>query len=109
MCWGKHACHMGAVKALKALSEIPLIDRYSEVQKTLQEEAERLFKHHIHKRSHNLARVSKPGWQRFGFSLMYGTDVLEMLEISTRLGYKDERMQEVIRSGGLQAGSKWQV
>ena len=23
MCWGKHTCHMGVVKALKALAEIP--------------------------------------------------------------------------------------
>lgn len=23
-CWGKHTCHMGAVKALKGLAEIPL-------------------------------------------------------------------------------------
>ena len=23
MCWGRHTCHMGAVKALKALAEIP--------------------------------------------------------------------------------------
>jgi hypothetical protein len=27
---------------------------------------------------------------------MYRTDVLEILEILTRLGYKDERMQEAV-------------
>jgi hypothetical protein len=52
--------------------------------------------HHVHKRSHDLRRVSKPGWLRFGFPLMYQTDILEILGILTGLGYRDERMQEAI-------------
>ena len=52
--------------------------------------------HHIHKQSHNLGRVSKPGWKKFGFPLMYQTDVLEILGILTSLGYRDERMQEAV-------------
>ena len=55
-----------------------------------------MLEHHIHKRSHDLSRVSKPGWRRFSFPLMYQTDVLEILGILTRLGYKDKRMQEAI-------------
>lgn len=64
--------------------------------KTIENGVEYLLKHHIHKRSHDLNRVSKPGWLRFGFSLMYQTDVLEILGILTKLGYRDERMQEAI-------------
>lgn len=96
ICWGKHSCHMGVVKALKALAEIPPNQRNRKVKNTIEEGVEYLLKHHIYKRSHNLGRVSKPGWLRFGFPLMYQTDVLEILGILTRLGYHDERMQEAI-------------
>jgi len=96
ICWGKHSCHMGVVKALKALAEIPVNQRNEEVKNTIEEGVEYLLKHHIYKRSHDLSRVSKPGWLRFGFPLMYQTDILEILGILTRLGYHDERMQEAI-------------
>jgi hypothetical protein len=95
-CWGRHTCHMGAVKALKALSEIPQGDRSADVQRTIDSGVEYMLQHHIYRRSHNLARVSKPGWLRFGFPLMYQTDVLEILGILTRLGCRDDRMQEAI-------------
>ena len=50
----------------------------------------------MYKRSHDLTRVSKPVWLRFGFPLMWNTDVLEILGILTKLGYHDERMQEAV-------------
>jgi hypothetical protein len=96
MCWGKHTCHMGAVKTLKALAEIPAEKRTREVKNTIKKGVEYMLIHHIHKRSHDLTRVSKPGWRRFGFPLMYQTDVLEVLGILTKLGYKDKRMQEAV-------------
>ena len=96
MCWGRHTCHMGAVKALKALAEIPPERRSPEVERTLADGAEYLLRHHVHKRSHDLAKLSKPGWRRFGFPLMYQTDVLEILGILTRLGYRDERLREAL-------------
>jgi hypothetical protein len=95
-CFGKHSCHMGVVKSLKALVEIPADKRSEGVAGTIDKGVEYLLKHHIHKRSHNLSRVSKPGWLRFGFPLMYQTDVLEILGILTKLGVKDERMQEAV-------------
>ena len=52
--------------------------------------------HHIYKRSHDLSKKSKPGWLRLGFPLMYQTDILEILDILTRLGVKDERMQDAM-------------
>jgi len=96
MCFGRHACHMGAVKALKALAEIPASKRSKEVNETIKNGVEYMLIHHIHKRSHNLNHVSKPGWLRFGFPLMYQTDALEILGILTKLGYNDKRMQEAI-------------
>lgn len=95
-CFGKHSCHMGVVKALKALAEIPVEQRSTGVVDTLERGADYILKHHIYKRSHDLSRVSKPGWLRLGFPLMYQTDVLEVLGILTSLGRKDERLQEAV-------------
>jgi len=95
-CFGKHTCHMGVVKALKALAEIPVDIRTAKVKTTIEKAVEYMLIHHIHKRSHNLNLVSKPSWLRFGFPLMWNTDALEILQILTTLGYKDERMQEAI-------------
>ena len=52
--------------------------------------------HHIYKRSHDLSKVSKPGWLRFGFPLMYQSDVLELLDLLTGFGYRDPRMQDAM-------------
>ena len=97
MCWGRHSCHMGVVKTLKALAEIPPPQRSAEVRRTLEQGSEFMLKHHIFKRSHDLARVSKPGWKRFGFPLMYQTDVLEILGILTRLDRLDDRAAEALQ------------
>jgi hypothetical protein len=96
MCWGKHTCHMGAVKALKALAEIPAEKRDSEIKATIEKGTEYILKHHIFKRSHDLSKVSKPSWLHFGFPLMYQTDALEILGILTKLGCKDDRMHETV-------------
>jgi hypothetical protein len=96
MCWGRHTCHMGAVKALKALAEVPPERRTPAVRSTIAAGAEYLLRHHVHRRSHDLTRDSKPGWRRFGFPLMYQTDALEILLILTRLGYRDERLREAL-------------
>lgn len=93
-CFGKHTCHMGAAKALKALAEVPVAKRTKALKNTIEVGVEYFLKHNIFKRSHDLKKVSKPGWIRYGFPLMYQTDILELLGIISRLGYKDERMQE---------------
>lgn len=95
-CFGKHSCHMGAAKALKALAEIPAIQREPKTEATIKAGAEYFLKHHIYKKSHDLGKVSKPGWLKFGFPLMYQTDALEILGILAKWGYKDERMREAV-------------
>lgn len=99
MCWGRHTCHMGAAKALKALAEVPAERRTPAMRATSSAGAEYLLRHHIFKRSHDLAKVSKPGWRRFSFPLMYQTDVLEILWILARLDpayLRDERAREAL-------------
>ena len=95
-CWGKHTCHMGVVKSLKALAAISEEQRTSVVNKKIQELVEYVLIHHIYKKSHNLEITSKPGWLKLGFPLMYQTDVLEILKILTDLGCNDPRMQSAI-------------
>jgi hypothetical protein len=97
-CWGSHTCHMGAVKALKALGAVPKEKRTAEINDTIQKAAEFMLIHRIYKRSHNLNRTSKPGWLKFGFPLMYQTDALEILDILTGLGIKDSRMEDAMRA-----------
>lgn len=96
VCWGKHTCHMGVVKALKALEEIPERKRSSAMKSTIEEAAEYLLQHHIYKRSHDLTKVAKPKWLKFGFPAIWDLDVLETLTLLTRLGFKDPRMREAM-------------
>ena len=90
MCWGRHTCSMGALKALKALAEISPERRTPAMHATISAGAEFFLRHHVHRRSHDLSRDAKPGWRRFGFPLMYQTDALEILLILTRLGREGE-------------------
>jgi hypothetical protein len=96
MCWGKHSCHLGVVKAIKAVAEIPVDSRSPETVYTINQGIEYLLAHHVYKKSHNLDEISKPGWLRLGFPLMYQSDILEILGILTRLNVHDERMQDAI-------------
>lgn len=95
-CFSKHSCHMGVVKSLKALAEIPENIRDEGVKKTIDNAVEYLLIHHIYKRSHYLAKVSKPGWLRLGFPHMYQDDILEILNILLKLKVKDKRMQDTV-------------
>ena len=95
-CWGRHTCISGVVKTLKALAEIPEADRSAGVQHTIQEGCEFLLKHHLFKKSHNLAEVSKNKWAHAGFPWLWDTDFLEMLDILTRLGVRDLRLQDAV-------------
>ncbi len=95
-CWGRHTCSMGAIKAMKALSEIPEEVRSPEVKRVIDRGAEYFLQHYVHKRSHTPEKVCKPGWRKFGFPLMYQTDALEILDVLTKLGYHDERMHEAL-------------
>lgn len=109
-CYGKHSCHMGVAKSLKGLAEIPEDQRSPEVRAKLEEMAEYFLKHHIHKKSHDLDEVSRPGWLKLGFPLMYQTDLLEILHLLTGLGIKDPRMDEAlaILQGKAQEG-RWKL
>ena len=95
-CFGKHSCHMGVVKSLKALGSIPKEARSAGMENKIHALAEYMLVHHIHKKSRDLQSVSKPGWLKLGFPLMYQTDILEILGVLCGLGYTDSRMDAAV-------------
>jgi len=87
---------MGVVKTLNAFAEIPKEKRSKALRQTIERAAEFMLIYHIFKRSHNLARVSKATWKKFGFPLMCQMDVLEILNLLLDLEYRDPRMAEAV-------------
>jgi hypothetical protein len=110
-CWGRHTCHMGIVKALKAFAEIPSEERTKEIRESIQYGVEFILQHHIYKKSHDLAKKAKPGWLKLGFPLMYQTDILEILLILAKLGYRDPRMKDAadIVASKQDGGGIWKL
>jgi hypothetical protein len=98
MCWGRHSCHMGVVKALKALSAIPETKRSARVSSTIADGCEYILKHRVHRRSHDPTKTAKPGWLKLQFPLMYQTDILEIVGILLDLGVRDERMTDAMEA-----------
>ncbi len=95
-CYGRHTCHMGVVKTLKALGEIPIKKRTPDVRETIAEGTEFLLRHHLFKRSRDLSKIAKPSMIKFGFPLMWRTDALEMLDILTGFGCRDARLGDAV-------------
>ena len=111
MCWGRHTCHSGVAKTLKALAEIPEGERSSEVERTIAAAAEYFLQHHIHLRSHDLAKAVKLKWLKFGFPLMWDADALEVFGILAKLGFRDPRMDEAAELilSKQDAGGRWSL
>jgi len=93
-CWRDHTCRSGAVKTLKALAEVSEKERTKEMRAKIGEGADYLLAQHIFKRPPELKEVARKDWFKLGFPLMWNTDLLEILDILTRLGHRDERMTE---------------
>jgi len=89
---------MGAIKVLKALSFIPINNRSNEINFIINNEVENILKNYIYKylRNPDGSRKDKAGWKNFGFPLFYQSDALDVLDILSKLGVKDDRMQPAI-------------
>ena len=87
---------MGVVKNLKALAEIPPYKRVNKINNFIEKAVDYMLNHHIYKQSHNLDVAAKQEWTQFGFPLMWKIDALEIMDILTKLGYHDQRMQDSI-------------
>jgi hypothetical protein len=93
-CWRDHTCRSGAVKSLKGLAEIPSSMRTADMGRTIEQGAEFLLSQHIIYDGPGSRRVARPEWLWLGFPLMWNSDLLEVLDILTTLGYQDERMHD---------------
>jgi hypothetical protein len=96
LCWREHTCRSGAVKALKAIAEVPEEMRTPGMRSKAEEGAEFLLAQRIFYRPPDLKDISRQEWLRFGFPLMWNTDLVEILGILGRLGVRDERMDEAV-------------
>ena len=91
-------CYMGGIKVLKAFSTIPKKLRSPDVERIIKQEVEIILENAVNKYLKNIdgSRKEKAGWKRFGFPLFYQSDILEVLDILTSLGVKDDRMKDAI-------------
>ena len=91
-------CFMGRTKMLKALSLIPQDKRDQEMKRIIELEVEEILENGVYRylRNPDGSRKDKAGWKKFGFPLFYQADVLEIMLSLTRLGVRDERMQDSI-------------
>jgi hypothetical protein len=91
-------CFMGRTKMLKAFSMIPEEKRPSEMKRIIELEVEEILENKVYRylRNPDGSRKAKAGWKKFGFPLFYQADVLEIMVTLTRLGVKDNRIQDSI-------------
>ncbi len=90
-------CAWGAVKALRALANLPPALQSSKVKKATAQTVEFLLSRDLAEADYPYrARVSGE-WFKFGFPLSYTSDVLEALLALTQAGYaRDPRLQNAI-------------
>jgi len=91
-------CYMGAAKVVKALSMIPLKKKSRAIEAIIDREVENILENGVYRylRNPDGSRKDKAGWKRFGFPLFYQSDALEVLDTLTRLGVRDERIEDAL-------------
>jgi len=100
----KLPCAWGGVKVLLALSRLPVEKRSGLIQRAIRHGVDFLFGVDPSTASYPNGYADKPSgnWWKFGFPVFYVTDILQIAEALTALGYaKDPRLTntlELIRS-----------
>jgi hypothetical protein len=88
-------CGWGALKALKALLEVPPERRSPFVQRALEQGAQFLLRYDVAKADYPYTGNISSTWFKLGFPLSYWSDVLETLSVLVELGYgRDPRLEE---------------
>jgi hypothetical protein len=96
---GKQPCAWGAVKVLLALGKIPIAKRSSSMNQAIQAGVNFLFSTDPVTAMYPTAYNEKPNgsWWKFGFPTFYCTDLLQLTEALTSVGYgHDPRLQKTI-------------
>lgn len=109
---GKKPCAWGAVKILRALGAIPAKERTPEIRRAADAGVDFLYSVDPATAAYPAVMPGKPSpnWWKFGFPVFYITDVLEILEVLTGLGYgKDRRSKNLaaLVEGKRTADGQW--
>jgi len=91
-------CYMGGIKVLGAFAELPPHLKSSEIEDIIKKNAEIYLENQIYwyRKDSKGNRRDKPSWTRFTFPLFWQSDALDVLDVLTSLGVKDERMQDSV-------------
>jgi hypothetical protein len=91
-----HSCFYGTICALEAFAEIPEDKRPPAVKEAAARGAEFLLMHRLYRADHHDFQVINPNWLKLAFPWFYGYNILRGLWVLTRLGYRDERMEDAL-------------
>ena len=91
-----HSCFYGTICALESFAEIPENRRPPAVREAAARGAEFLLMHRLYRADHHDFRVINPNWLKLTFPWFYGYSILRGLWVLTRLGCRDERMEDAL-------------
>lgn len=91
-------CYMGGIKVLGAFAKLPPQMVTGEVRALMARQIEIYLENEIYyyRRGKKGERVKKPSWEKFTFPLYWQSDALEVMDVLTELGVKDERMKKAV-------------
>ena len=96
----KLPCAWGAAKVMRAFSVLPVPQQTPVVKRAVEQGVKFLFSADPATAAYPCGWSSKPSqsWWKFGFPVFYVTDILQILEVLTALGYgKDRRSQNAVK------------
>lgn len=105
----KHSCFYGSITSLEAFSLVPPERRTPAIRAAAARGAEFLLMHRLYRADHHDWEIIRPWFLRLTFPWFYGYDILRGLWVLTRLGVRDERMDDaldVLRTR-RQADGRW--
>ena len=96
-CWRPRDCRSGAVKAVKALASVPSAERSSEIASALRRGCEFILERCLWGDGDGLESTAREDWFQLGYPLMWGTDLLEIINVLLQANIRDDRMDEAVR------------
>lgn len=94
-CLGRHTCIRCVAPVMRLLMDVKAQPK---VQQLLSDGQEFLLVHHLYRRSHDLKKALSPRMTRLSYPHFYYPDLLQMLDVLTRMGCRDERMADAIKA-----------
>ncbi len=91
-------CYMGTIKALAALSLIPVERRSRRIRELIEQEVKTCLDNRVflYRVDRNGDAAPKRAWLRFAFPRYWRSDVLEATDVLTSLGVCDQRLAEAL-------------